>query len=239
MANEPLFPACLSTHLPAGEATERLGEELTEFLVRRLGVPVEEVAGRRIACLPLDRFSPELAWSFVADHLITQVSLPVRKLEGLAELLSRGIRAMARKHEIATESSRAIVPSLQKATGELRRLDTLSRGLRALPSAGRPGRDLYDRDPVAYAQAMWQWENEQPSATDELEGGFSIVSIEDGKIEVRHHGDGSDSIPLEIPHTLVQLCRTGDRIDALLGKSRYGWFIMDAFAVAAPAPPIP
>lgn len=229
------FPGFLSPYLPKGEGGERLLDELTDFLARRHGIQVEEIAGRRMACLPVGAFTEALAWEFVADHLITQVSLPVRKLEEMARMFSRGVRALVAADTIDRQVGRRILSTLQEATRELRRLDGLSRGLRALPEEGRPGRDLYDSDPEAYARAMWQWESERPSAVEELEGGFFVTAVEEGRLDLHHLAKG-EAICLSIPQVLARSFRQGDRIDALLGRGRFGWFVMDSFAVAAPRP---
>ena len=213
---------------------ERLEEELVSFCAHR-GLPVDEEAGRRIAILPASRLDPALAWDFVADHLITHLSLPVDDVCRIGRLFARALVDAAGRGLVDREHARAVADAASAAVQELPRLDQLTRTLRRGLVEGRPGRELWESDPEAYARAMERWESAQPIAREEREGGFVVVAVREHAVELRHRRR-EEAIELPLAGDALRLVHEGDRLDALLGCNSGGWFLVDLWAVAAPRP---
>lgn len=235
MANDLAISSALRGHFGHGEIALQVEEALVDYLAHR-GAPVDEVAGKRISLLPASSLTPTLAWAFVADHLLTHLSLPVERLEVAAHRFARALRAAAAVGSIDAATAEVAAAAAEAARAELHRLDSLARHLRALPEAGRPGRELWKRDPAAYEAAMRRWESEQPVAREELEGGFGVASVDVHGL-VLQHPRREETLELAVPPSIAALTRTGDRIDALLGRNGDRWFVMDAFAATSPLPP--
>jgi hypothetical protein len=53
------------------------------------------------------------------------------------------------------------------------------------------------------------------------------------------HRRREEPIELRLPPELLRQLRESDRLDVQLGRNRDGWFLMDAWAAAAPAPRLP
>lgn len=205
-----------------------LEEELVAFLSRR-GLRVEEEGGRRIAGLAIGRFDPDRAWAFVADHLAARCSRPLEELVAIGTLLATALRQAAGRG-LADPASAA---AAEAAVAELPRLDGLAKALRAPLQEGRPGRDLWERDPEAYARAMQRWESAQPLAREKLEGGFAVEEVQAATLLLRHPAR-EEAIELAVRPAAARLARPGDRLDVQLGRNGSGWFLTDVFATAAP-----
>jgi hypothetical protein len=216
---------------------ERIEEEIVTFCSHR-GLPVDEERGRRVALVPAGQLDPGLAWAFVADHLVTHVSRPVEDLCRAGRLFARALRAAGERGAMTPDHARACAHAAEAAVAELPRLDQLARGLRATLGEGRPGRELWETDPEAYARAMQRWESQQPLAQEELEGGFVVDAVEEGAVRL-YHRRREEPIELRLPPAIARLLREGDRLDVQLGRNREGWFLMDVWAAAAPAPRLP
>lgn len=216
---------------------ERIEEELVTFCAHR-GLPVDEERGRRIALAPASQLDPGLSWAFVADHLVTHVSVPVDDLCRAGRLFARALRDAGDRGAMAPDVARTCAQAAEAAVAELPRLDQLARGLRALMGEGRPGRALWESDPEAYSLAMQRWESQQPLAQEELEGGFMVDAVDDHAVRLLHRRR-DQPIELQLPPSLARLARDGDRLDVQLGRNRDGWFLMDVWAAAAPGPRLP
>ena len=217
---------------------ERLEEEIVTFCAHR-GLPVDEDRGRRVALLPASQLDPGLAWAFVADHLVTHVSRPVEELCRAGRLFARALRDAGERGSIDPVLARACGHAAEAAVTELPRLDQLARGLRSLVGEGRPGRDVWERDPEAYAIAMQRWESQQPLAQEEVEGGFLVDRVHDHALRLDNPRRDGEPIELQVPPAVAWLAREGDRLDMQLGRNRDGWFLMDVWSAAAPGPRLP
>jgi len=235
--SEALHPYLAQRRAASRTLAERVEEELVSFCAHR-GLPVDEEAGRRIAVLPATHLDPGLAWSFVADHLITHVPCPVDELCKMGRLFARALLDAAARGLLDEVHARTCADAAILAVRELPRLDALIRALRRPLREGRPGRDLWEQDPEAYAIAMERWEASLPLAREELEGGFVVDRI-DPRAVILVHPRREEPIELPLPGDALRLVREGDRIDALLGANRDGWFVMDVWSAAAPGPALP
>jgi hypothetical protein len=211
-----------------------LEEQLADFAAHR-GLPVEDRADRRVVVAPVASLTPALVWTFVADHLPTHVSLPVRRLGRVGRLLERAIGEAAGRGAVDPASAAALADACRRATRTLPRLDRFARALRAHVSEGRPDADLYRRDPRGYAAAMRDWEASRPLADEELEGGFVVREVGADRLVLSHPALPSD-IEVVLPREVIVQARDADRIDAMLGRHRDRWFFVDSFAVAAGLP---
>lgn len=250
--------SALAPFLGDGAEAALLARELPVFLMRQ-GLSVEESRGVALVRAPVAALTPELSWRFVAEHLATQVS-------GAVAPLGRAARLLAGALEQLPEAAAGAAGAARAAGRELPRLDRLVRGLRALAGGERPGKALFRRDPAAYAAAMRRWELSQPVAKEEREGGFVVEALEEERLSLRlagargrgegeraagaegagspaTEGDGGAGavgpaivLELELPGALLSLARQRDRLDALLGRSAGGWFVIDAFGAAAAWP---
>lgn len=229
-----LHPYFAQRPASARPLAERLEEELVSFFAHR-GLPIDEEAGRRIALVPASQLDPALAWSFVADHLLTHVSRPVEELRRAGRLFARALRDAGERGSMDPERARQCAIAAEAAVAELPRLDAVARGLRTLVAEGRPGRELYESDPEAYARAMQRWESQLPLAQEELEGGFLVDAVAASTVLLLHRRR-EEPVELRLPAELLRQLREGDRLDVQLGRNREGWFLMDAWAAAAPGP---
>jgi hypothetical protein len=211
-----------------------LEEQLADFASHR-GLPVEDRGDRRVLVAPLASLTPALVWRFVADHLPTHVSLPVRRLGRVGRLFERAILEAADRGLLAPALAGDLAGACRRATRTLPRLDRFARGLRAHVAAGRPGAELYRRDPGGYAAAMRDWEASRPLADEELEGGFVVREVGPGRL-VLSHASLPSTIEVPVPREVIVQAREADRIDAMLGRHRDEWFFVDSFAVAAGVP---
>lgn len=212
-----------------------LEEQLATFASHR-GLPVEDRGDRRVVVAPASVLTPALVFRFVADHLPTHVSLPVRRLGRVGRLFERTLFAAAAGGLLEPRTDAALTEACRRAARALPRLDRFARALRAHVGAGRPGPELYQRDPDAYALAMRAWESSRPVAEEELEGGFVVQDVGDHRLALSHPALPS-TVEVTVPREVIVQARLGDRVDAMLGRHRETWFFVDSFSVAAGLPP--
>jgi hypothetical protein len=228
--------AALAPHLRGAgrrpEDAELLEERLADFC-RHHGLAVDERAGALVVTAPADRLDGALVGTFVADHLPTHVSLPVRRLSRVARLLATALSEAGARGAIDAAVAEERARTCRRAAAQLPRLDRFARALARHVAGERPGRDLYRADPDAYAAAMRRWELSRPVADEEVEGGFTVVGAERGALQLAHAGTGR-AIEVEVPGDVLAEAREGDRVDALVGRNRERWFFLESFAIARP-----
>jgi hypothetical protein len=211
-----------------------LEEELATFATHR-GLPVEERGDRRLVVASASELTPALVWSFVADHLPTHVSLPVRRLGRVGRLLERALFEACGRGVLDPATGARLTEACRRSTRTLPRLDRFARALHAHVGAGRPGPELFHSDPDAYALAMRAWESSRPVADEELEGGFAVRDVGVDRLALAHPTLPSP-VEIPVPRDVIVQAREGDRVDAMLGRHRDAWFVVDSFAVAAGLP---
>jgi len=87
------------------------------------------------------------------------------------------------------------------------------------------------KDRPGYSAAMEAWESSR-LVEQEIEGAFTVSAVKADRLVLSH--PSSSSIELELPGSTLTLARAGDRIDALLGRARDHFLVLDAFAAASP-----
>lgn len=227
---------CLAGATGHTAADARLLEEQLATFASHRSLPVEDRGDRRVVVAPVSVLTPAMVWAFVADHLPTHVSLPVRRLGRLGRLLERALFEACSRGTLAPAADAALTDACRRATRSLPRLDRFARALRAHVGAGRPGPELYQRDPDAYALAMRAWESSRPVAEEELEGGFVVQDVGELRLGLSHPSLPG-TVEVAVPRDVLVQARLGDRVDAMLGRHRDTWFFVDSFSVAAGLPP--
>lgn len=96
-----------------------------------------------------------------------------------------------------------------------------ARAAKTLPAAERLAETLYDycdRHPVE------DW-------TDEIDDRFEVKKIERGKLHLVAVLNGDETIVLNLPKAITDLCQVGWEISLALGKTNRGWRILESGGV--------